>query len=469
MKSIYQALISPARIRPSAFPERDLETNMLSDKTRIVTSSAFRRLQTKAQVFSLERNASVRTRLTHTLEVAMFGELIAGKVFTLSVEKGLIDDSLRVPFIKTVENACLLHDIGNPPFGHLGEFAIRDWFFKAAEDLKGRWASRIADREVENHYDSFRYFDGNPQGLRIVARLQWLRDEYGLNLTCTLLATMMKYLGTRPSQARPFAKKIGFFETERTIVGKVWKTLGLPLEAGDGDPLSRHPLAFLMEAADDIAYCVSDIEDAIEKEIVTDEAFFDQLEGDLKKYIPDHKPVMASKNSRFIDFRVGLTRNLVETAARVYVERAEEILAGQFGIPLLEVDDEAKAYLNQLKDFSRKHIFTSREAVEVELSGFKVVQTLLEGFRRLFFLSTDQFTRLLDDRYGYGEMALERRLLSLLPNKHVLVYRHQVDAEPLLEPILRAHLLVDYISGMTDSHAVKIFNMLTGASAGVTL
>jgi dGTPase len=465
--SPYEALIRPDRLRKSSFADRDLETEMLSDKARIVTSSAFRRLQTKAQVFSLEKNASIRTRLTHTLEVAMFGELIAGKAFSLCRRDELIGEKFRVPFITTVENSCLLHDAGNPPFGHLGEFAICDWFTKREPRIKRRWRDFMEEDDIEAHYFAFKHFDGNPQGLRIVTRLQWLKDEYGLNLTCTLLAAIVKYLTAFPDKKSAFRKKAGFFETERELVSIVWKRLGLQLE-GD-NPAQRHPLTFLMEAADDIAYCVSDIEDALVKHVVTEEFFFDQLQGEVREFIPGAASVSSFRSSRFLEFRIQLTRYLVDCAAQMYRAQHDLILEGRFTSALLDMDPRAKDALSQLKKFAKLHIFSSKEAVDIELSGFQIVQSLLKGFERLFLMTPDEFKRLRSGSYAPGEKALEKRLLTLLSSRHLLAYDYYSEVNPRIEPALRAHLLVDYISGMTDSHAVKIFNMLTGTSVGVDL
>lgn len=433
--SRYAALIQPKRLRETSQPGRDLELEILSDNSRIITSAAFRRLQTKAQVFSLEQNASVRTRLTHTLEVSMFGGLIARKVFTRLKNDGAIKEELRLPFIKTVENACLLHDIGNPPFGHLGEFAIRDWFDHKETDVKQIWRDMGVDQSaVDRYYRDFRWFDGNPQGFRIVTKLQWLKDSHGLNLTCTLLASIIKYLSSEPStQHDPLRRKSGFFETERDLVATIWRNLDLRTEP-DGSPSQRHPLVYLMEAADDIAFCLSDIEDALEKRIVSEWLLFDHMRDFVDQFIPGSTEessdlvdldVLASRDVGFIEFRIALTRYLVDTAARMFVERNDQILKGDFKQSLLDVDPRSEKALEGLKAFAQKYIFVSKEAVDIELSGFRVVQGLLDGFYRLLPLSKDEFQRLSpesDHQTAPSQRALERRLFSLLPNKHQLAY-----------------------------------------------
>ncbi|MDB4950902.1 MAG: dNTP triphosphohydrolase [Gemmatimonadetes bacterium] len=472
MESRYSTVISGARLIQSSVPDRDLEVEMLSDKARIITSSAFRRLQTKAQVFSLEKNAAVRTRLTHTLEVAMYGQLIARKVFDSLFKAEQIEDRLRLPFIVAVENACLLHDIGNPPFGHLGEFAIRDWFVKQEQAIKQVWReANISEREINTSYAGFEHFDGNPQGFRTVARLQWLKNESGLNLTCTLLASIVKYLGMTPDDTQIYRKKTGFFRSELGLVKEIWERLGLKVD--EYGPAQRHPLTFLMEAADDIAYCVSDIEDALEKGVVNEEEFFHYLPSITQRFVTqprlDYSTNSVAHNANFIHFRIELTRYLVDSAAECYATHHQAILGGDYQGSLLEHDNTAKDSLAGLKAFAKERIFVSREAVDIELGGFRIIQTLLDGFSPLLLVPPARFERLLEGSTAplkYGEMALERRLFSLLPKKHLLVYKYYTAQQPADEPIFRSHLVVDYISGMTDSHAVKIFNMLTGMPEG---
>lgn len=484
----YDRFFRSARLRPTTQEGRDINTEVQSDHARIVTSSSFRRLQTKAQVFSLEENAAVRTRLTHTLEVAGYGRWVAQDVAKKLAADGKLDPDHISGFVTTVENACLLHDLGNPPFGHLGEYAIRDWFAneKRKKELVHAWSEEgIAQPEIDTHYLAFEHFDGNPQGLRIVTRLQWLEDEFGLNLTNALLASTLKYLVLEPETGKepaPFAKKIGFFATERERVLEVWKSLGLNVEKGT--PAQRFPLAFLMEAADDIAYCVSDIEDALEKGIVRQgDLLGAKLPKALERFLPGKMPkewdsYEAAKNAEFIRFKMNVIRYLAEAAERVYLENHDAIMNGAFSEALLDADELAAEALDYLKGFTRKHVFSSREAVDVEMSGFRIIQTLLDQYHDLLTLPKSAFERMLPyqqddgserDRPKKGEKEIEQRLTTLLPHKHFMCYKHAVSQNPTLEPIYRAHLVVDYIAGMTDSHSVKVFSVLTGTRAGLIL
>lgn len=477
----YDFLISPKRQRSSSKSDRDLTTEMLSDKARIVTSTAFRRLQTKAQVFSLEKNAAVRSRLTHTLEVAMYGQLIAEKTFDLLVKGGKIEPIYRQPFVTTVENACLLHDIGNPPFGHLGEYAIRDWFKNNKKAILDIWERRgdIEQTLAYHHIRDFENFDGNAQGFHIVTRLQWLNDEYGLNLTNTLLASMIKYLTPAPSENVPDAK-IGYFEIDRDVVVGVWKSLKLKLDGNQ--PNQKHPLAFIMEAADDIAYSVSDIEDALEKEIISQYDFFEFMQEEiknqnindeetkkkLKSYVRDRRKTSdrLSKNAQFINFRIDVVSKMVQSASEYFANNDILIREGGFNGHLLTSDSTAGKLSSALKDFAKKHIYNSQEAIEIELSGFKMIQDILSRFLQIMDLSPEEFLKIQKQELKRGHLSLERRLYNLLPKRHILAYNYLAKRKQNLELILRTHLIIDYLAGMTDSHAVKVFNILNGTTEG---
>src|SRR5262249_18405656 len=149
-------------------------------------------------------------------EVSNYGELIAGEIAKRLIAKKSLSQDLLLPFVQTAENACLLHDIGNPPFGHMGEYAISKWFEANRAELAARWGkdSEMTETEANEQLQPFQSFDGNPQGFRIITRLQWFRDEYGMNLTCGLLGAYTKYLADSPNSDSPFNKKIGFFPSE---------------------------------------------------------------------------------------------------------------------------------------------------------------------------------------------------------------------------------------------------------------
>lgn len=214
-----------------------------SDKARVINSAAFRRLQQKAQVFPLEPNAAVRTRLTHSIEVSQIGRHLAQKIIkNVGSTSGSYEQ--LAAFVNTVETACLLHDIGNPPFGHLGESAVQEWF---------------RDDKNDAPIQDLCAFDGNPQGFRLISFLSGA-DTNGLNLTCTLLLSTVKY--PWDLQRKPSDKKIGLLSSDFSFYEKACDKLNWP-------PGRRFPFVQLMDTADEIAYSMSDLEDGLEKKIIS--------------------------------------------------------------------------------------------------------------------------------------------------------------------------------------------------------
>ncbi len=264
---MYRNILTAKRLRQSDVDGRSVVAEAESDRGRVLFCAAFRRLQQKAQVFSMEPNAAVRSRLTHSLEVSQLGRYIADQICE-SLNAGGMTAQEQIAFVTFVETACLMHDIGNPPFGHFGEAAIKKWFSDKGEGCVQRAIKLVrgnvgsGDPRLIDAVADFREFDGNPQGLRIVTRLQWNADEYGLNLTKTSLAAFLKYIrcaGERRDGR--FNKKAGYFRSEKEIVSSLWSEFGY-------ESPQRFPLAYIMEAADDIAYCISDLEDSVEKGLI---------------------------------------------------------------------------------------------------------------------------------------------------------------------------------------------------------
>ena len=283
--SRYSELLGVGRFRKSeAGRVPTLSIEAASDRGRLLFSNAFRRLHSKTQVFDQESNASVRTRLTHSLEVATIGRYIAevaAKEMSRQGWLGSTDDpktpDAAAALVTFVEVACLMHDLGNPPFGHFGEETIQTWFGKWEDKYRGRFHKSVR-RDFDRLYQDFLYFDGNPQGFRMATRLQWIKDEFGYNLTFTQLAATLKYPWTPGSVGQTkdgrLVKKAGVFNSEMDVLCGLQSELRL--EEG-----ARHPLAYLMEAADDISYCLSDIEDALEKKVIRGQDFVTWMRGRL--------------------------------------------------------------------------------------------------------------------------------------------------------------------------------------------
>lgn len=494
MTFTYKELLSNKRYKTSSIERSFLADETESDKGRLIFSSPFRRLQQKAQVFPLEHNSAVRSRLTHTFEVAHLGRSIAKKVIFKMDEKQkelfeLSTLDIQQAFIDTVESACLIHDIGNPPFGHFGEQAIRDWFkAKASKIFRQSVANQLSEtfkedsdslcaRFVNKYLPDFKEFDGNAQGFRIVTHLQWNRDEYGLNLTYSLLASYLKYLRCPNDEVlakEHVYKKPGYFFCEKEIFDDIWTFFKLKKN-------QRHPLNYIMEAADDIAYCLSDIEDGFEKRILN-ETFFERMliqewhqitgekiESDL---IPRFIESAKSKSNFYFNFKIDLSRFLINLAAEEYLNNHDKIFDGAKSEGLLESKNEGFFALEALKSFARKYLYTHFDAENIELAGYATIMGLLDKYESILNLSYDDFNKVINGEFRTKSNAptdLERRLFHRLPGKYYKSYKHFSDKLPkdtidtyLTEWYYRAHLIVDYISGMTDYHAVETYQLLSG-------
>lgn len=480
--AFYDKIISHKRLGPTTTP-RTLNEEFTSDKNRIIFSSPFRRLQQKTQVFSLETNASVRSRLTHTLEVATIGISIAERVLVKLKDQEKIRKELILPFIKIVENACLIHDIGNPPFGHFAEEAIKEWFRNYWKDsfLKAsKLHLDINDLEINNSLiNDFLHFDGNPQGLRIITKLQDIPEifhDVGMNLTFAQIAAVIKYVASPNNidKSNSLYKKAGYFFSEKDKVEKIKVELNIT---------NRYPLTYIMEAADDISYCLSDIEDGIEKNILTSRYFFEKLDEECqivfgKEDYSFHTLVKLKKTKYdFFKLKIDLIRKLENHSIDRYIEKHEEIMDGTLP-ELIEKESPEGMFLKCLKTISRKYLFRSKEAENKELSGFHAIYGILEKYRCLLDMEHSKFFDLvrskedLDKILGAG-LDLQWRLFNRLPKKYIDAYKYEY--EELKKSCLgnetkfiqyewfnRAHLIVDYVSGMTDNFVIETYNLLYG-------
>lgn len=436
----------------------------------------------------MEPNAAVRSRLTHSFEVSQIGRYIADEVGQRLVSTRTLKDLEYSALVNFVETACLMHDIGNPPFGHFGEAAIQQWFREKGtstieESLAPTPDARSQFREYSPDLalNDFREFDGNPQGLRIVTRLQWNTDEFGLNLTKTTLASFLKYVRCAgETESANFMKKAGFFASERNLVQQVWETF-------DYERPQRFPLAYMMEAADDIAYCISDLEDSLEKGIVDEgHAFKDIKKRYIAKKFDDTEPChgvilgaidsiirrkdKSGKEFTYTDFRTTLSKAIVEYVAERYVREHEKVISGELG-PLLTEQQPPGAILEALKNYCREHVYTHESIQRIELAGFTAITGLLNHFQILLAAPRHRFSAALRgkkvDATG-KRILIEPKLLKLFPPKYLKVYEHQVKSLPrgltgdVLEWNARAHLVVDYVSGMTDDFAMTTYRTLAG-------
>ncbi|MGK9065162.1 dGTPase [Stutzerimonas chloritidismutans] len=456
-----------------------------SDRGRIINSAAIRRLQQKTQVFPLERNAAVRSRLTHSLEVQQTGRFIVRTLYKQlggdAACYGL--DGLESALESLVEMTCLMHDIGNPPFGHFGEFAIGEWFaghlgplfdhaVPGLDTPDGLKATMLRDLER---------FEGNAQAIRLVVSL--LR----LNLTYTQTAGLLKYVraahAPRPEKGTPGAylhKKPGFYLSEAAFVSDLQSALGL-------EPGTRHPIAYIMEAADDIAYCLADIEDSVEKGIFS----IDQLVHLLIEKFGEHgSPEAAISGGRsfrdmveyaqtraqkepinkvgefFIWLRVNLVHPLVQHAAQQFIEHIGAIYHGTLDRALLEDASLANAIVQTFKDVAMDRVFCHREVETLQLQGYRILQGLLDAYAPLLSVTPEVFIALTEGscRSEPHLQMLARRVPSqLVKAYHEAMKAHDLSADEgrLWEFYYRCRMLQDLVSGMTDQLAQDEYRTLS--------
>ena len=460
---IYKTILSKKRLQKSTTKRRADVDEFYSDRSRIIFSSSFRRLQQKAQVFSLEPNSSVRTRLTHSIEVSDIGKTLANKIAYKLMNKKYLSEVYIPSFVAIVENACLIHDIGNPPFGHFGEYAIKKWAINEIQALSIKQGINTERELYSLLMSDFFEFDGNPQGFRIISKLHCERDKYSLNLTYATLLTSIKYSRAAGERCNNEVtqKKAGYFQSEKNIVERIKNDLDLNIE-------SRFPLTYIMEAADDIAYSLSDISDGIEKGILSLEKFKKEYEYEWKKQYPNKRNPFKISNdiSNFSrEISVVWSNEFIEEATNNYINRHESYFNGTGG-ELIDSNGLGKV-LKVIKNVSKKYLYNSSSAENIELTGYSVIYGLLKHFQSLLLMSSSQFIDLINYRNIDG-FDLEKRLVNRLGKRYIKSYKLELDnisSDPdrhLKEFWLRIHLIIDHISGMTDDYALDSYQMLEG-------
>ena len=440
----WNKLLSTQRLGRPAKPEDapPPRTEFTRDYDRIIFSSAFRRLQDKTQVFPLAKSDYVRTRLTHSLEVASVGRslgMLAAEVVDRK-QPGLAELANPHDLGTIVATACLAHDIGNPPFGHAGESAIQEWFESsgAVNDING------AERQ------DLLKFEGNAQGFRTLCTLQQAPQRGGLQLTCSVLGAFTKYpraSEVAAEQARGISgKKFGFMQSEVELFRELADELGLKRKPGAADAWHRHPLAFLVEAADDICYHVMDVEDGFKAGCIS----FDEIAGLHQPWLSEERWKRGLEiddvGRRVEYFRAITVDAMVRAFVQAFDDKHDDILSGAFDDELaacIPLSKELKAF----KDLAKRKVYSARPVVEIEACGFEVIAGLLEAF--VGAIDAQAKNR------GTGK-ARTRTLLSLLPKSNVDVSR--------LSAYERTLLATDFVSGMTDSFAVELYQRIRGIS-----
>ena len=411
------------------------------DYDRIIFSSAFRSLQDKTQVIPLSKTDFVHTRLTHSLEVSVvarsIGRLVGKKIIEKYPHLREIHGYHMNDFGAIVAAAALAHDIGNPPFGHSGEKAIGEYFSIG----KGQqYKDHLTNKQWQDLID----FEGNANGFSVLTSSR-PGIEGSLRLSYATLGAFTKY----PKESLPKKptkniadKKYGFFQSDKEFFKDVAEELGMISNKNGNDiGYERHPLAFLVEAADDICYTIIDFEDGINLGLVSEDFALEYLIKLVKDTIDTAKyQTLTTKEDRISYLRALAIGNLINDAVKVFIENEEAILKGEFHFAIMD-KSKYKAQMDDIIKLSVKNIYQSREVIEKELSGYQIINMLLDKFITAF-----------NNNYEGKTTNYDKLLLKILPEKHLL------EKESLYERLLH---ICHFVSMLTDGKAVEFYKIVS--------
>ncbi len=411
------------------------------DYDRIIFSHPFRRLQDKTQVHPLPEHDFVHTRLTHSLEVSSVGRSIGKRVGEVILQR---HPELKAEFSlfdigAIVAAASLAHDLGNPPFGHAGEDAISDFFL---QHQSGLFFKNIVN---ESEWHDLIQFEGNAQGFRILNKKQ-----YGLRLTYASLGAFTKYpcpaFFPARDKKKKSQKKFGFFQSEKEPFEELARDLGL-IENEPGS-FCRHPLAFLVEAADDICYSIIDLEDGCRLGLISFQETVELLSGILRNKLDKNKlSGEADLNQKLGTLRAMAIGELIDACTEVFLTNEEAILAGSFDKAITDLC-HYRDTLKKISEVSIEKIYHSKHVVEIEASGHQILPGLLEEFTQTgFYLQEQKKSR----KYGNLLLLLPPETISLIKSKPDNAYH-----------MLRC--IIDFVSGLTDRHALSLYRKIKGIS-----
>ena len=453
---------SPAAASADALPGKTalsdprIRTSFLRDYDRIIFSSAFRRLQNKTQVFPLPGPVFVHNRLTHSLEVASVGRSLGKAVGDALGEKYAhfgeeFREFYRYELSSVIGAACLAHDIGNPPFGHSGEEAIRNFF---RDDLPQQTKTRFDTELSPNQQRDFLFFEGNANAFRTLTHHFNEPAQGGFRLTYATLASIVKYPTDSLhgfDKSRLVTKKSGFFDSEIGIYRRIAEVLGIPQPDASIPVFARHPFVYLVEAADDICYRIIDFEDAHRLNIIPIDTirdgflpFFDEETGyDARYKVEEVFRSIQDDNQKVQYLRAKLINLLINRVRDIFMEKEAELLEGTLTSPLIGyLPSREAALITTIDEFSVEHIYNHRSVVEIEIAGYHVIGGLLKEFVGAVL------------RPDSPRSAKLRQLISR---------QFVIDCRPgSLYGDLQS--VVDFIAGMTDLYAVDLYRKITGMS-----
>ena len=410
------------------------------DYDRIIFSSAFRSLQDKTQVIPLSKTDFVHNRLTHSLEVSVvgrsLGRLVGKQIIAKYPHLREVHGYQPNDFGAIVAAAALSHDIGNPPFGHSGEKAIGE-YFKTGNGLQ--YKDQLTDKEWQDLID----FEGNANGFSVLASSRE-GIEGGLRISYATLGAFMKYpkesLPKKPT-SKICDKKYGFFQQDNEFFTEVANELGLiSNKTGNDIGFERHPLAYLVEAADDICYTIIDFEDGINLGLIPEEYALEYLIKLVKNGIDTKKyNELLTKEDRISYLRALAIGSLINDAVAVFMENEKAILAGEFPFALMD-KSQYKAQMNDIIQISIKNVYQSKEVIQKEVMGYKIINSLLDGF------CTAYNNKVNGEASNYDVL-----LLKLLPE------RFQFQKENLYDRLLH---ICHFVSLLTDGKALELYKTI---------
>ena len=414
------------------------------DSDRLIYSAPFRRLQNKTQVFPLPGSVFVHNRLTHSLEVSSLGKSLGDDVAKRLIEKrSELRGTLFEEIGTIVQTAGLAHDLGNPPFGHSGEKAIQTFFTEGeGQALKGRVSDRF--------WNDITHFEGNANAFRLLTHRFNGRREGGFVMTYSTLASIVKY--PLASSLAGEHGKFGFFTSEEADYQRIADELGILRKSSEGEPLrfARHPLVYLMEAADDICYEIMDLEDSHKLKIISYEetrelllSFFDEK---TRTHILERieEEGVTDENEQVVYLRACVVGELESECVKAFVEHEEEILEGTFeGSLIKHISDLPRQAYKHCQEVSKKKIYQSKLVLDVELSGYKIMETLMQNLIEAAVhpekFHSQQLIKRFSSQYDIQSGDLETRIMAV----------------------------IDYISGMTDIYSLDIYQKICGISLPV--
>ena len=411
------------------------------DYDRLIFSAPFRRLQNKTQVFPLPGSVFVHNRLTHSLEVASVGMSLGNDVaHDIILRRPELAGTLIEELGTIVSTACLAHDMGNPPFGHSGEKALQTFFTEGKGGALKDWLRK-------SFWEDVTHFEGNANAFRLLTHRFCGRREGGFVMTYTMLASIVKY---------PFSShyagshgKFGFFKTEEEHFQRIADDLGMIRLSAEGEPLryARHPLVYLVEAADDICYQIMDIEDAHKLKLLTFQevsdlllSFFDEtVQNNIKNRIKDEQ--LTDENEQVVYMRACVIGKLENVCVEAFLQHEDEILSGTFEGSLMEhaAERQREAY-RRCTQMAYSRIYHSKPVLDIELGGYRIINTLME---------------LLVDAAVHPDRFYSKQLLCRVSSQY------DINADDLETRIMA---VIDFISGMTDVFALDFFQKVNGSS-----